>query len=133
MKELKSDLSDAKVGDWVLDLHEGWVKVVRHDGPAYPAILANNRIYHNNGRDAFDDKYPICFAADQVPPELLVLYGPPPCEFKRGDRVVAWDGSDSIKRIRVFKEHTPGRTFPYKILGGEMYKHCKKWEGEDGE
>ena len=135
MKELKSDLSNAKVGDWVLDLHQGWVRVVRHEGLQYPITTPRNKTYYSNGHETHEDKYPICFPADQVPPELLALYGPPPCEFKRGDHVIVGYKENSIRLYRIFKKYRPDLKYPYIVYNfsdsGSRYDYCEKWEGEE--
>ena len=132
--KLKSDLSRSKKGDWVLTLQNGWAKIT-HVGKEWVSI--NDKDYTKEGRDSEDDRYSTCFPADQVPKPYLEIFGPPPCPFKRGDRVIVYDSPECAKGIRVFKRCVPGDDFPYRAFtladGDEegRYRYCEKWEMPD--
>ena len=137
MKELKSDLSKVKVGDWVCTAQHGWCKVkTKNKDDCYYQVgieigIENKEVkydsYTLNGLHNTTDTYPTCFPADQVPEEYVVLFGPPPVEFKDGEPVWVSD-DETVWCPRVFKEFQDGRYYTYGIDAPGSWKYCRKWE-----
>ena len=135
MKELKSDLSNVKVGDWVLVLYDGWETIKRIGLEGRYTIKVGEKFFDFDGKASQYNKYPTCFPSDQVPTEFLAFYGPPPCEFKDGDIVKVWWDDRFQYHIGVFKAFHPnnGSGRLYEIYGviWQFWPHCERWEGED--
>ena len=136
MKELKSDLSNVKIGDLVCTAQNGWCKVYDVGvvvGDEHAIVVRVERggwsyTYTLSGRYYPPDAFPTCFPADQVPEGYISLFGPPPIEFKDGEPVwVSRDGKEWYPR--VFKERGSNRYCAYSNVGNYSYwEHCRKWE-----
>lgn len=134
---IKSDLSNVKVGDYILTLRDGWQKVLKVFKGAKYFIHCEVLSFNIDGKEYIEDKYPTAFTKDQVPPQLLELYGPCPCEFKKGDRVLVSTGNGIWER-RYFS-HAAGNGFYCFSCGSDEWssnnetsyrRYCKKWEEE---
>lgn len=128
--ELKSDLSKSKVGDWVLTTQAGWAQIILINDYDEVEVRYPKRteLFNRDGKLYDEDPYPTCFPADQVPPQLLELYGPPPVEFKDGEPVWVSD-DEKIWYPRVFEREFGGQFVAYEA--GNLYKpwkYCRKWE-----
>ena len=123
MKELKSDLSKVKVGDWVCTAQVGWCKVLDVGiGDDYDITIRAGGCFYNS------DEYPTCFPADQVPEEYLAIFGPPPVEFKDGEPV--WVGNSKERwYLTVFKKYENGKYWTYGYDSNYIpWEHCNKLE-----
>ena len=135
---IKSDLSNVKVGDYILTLQRGWVKVLSTYHGDYYSVHTKLCSYDTNGFAHRTHKYPTAFAKDQVPPRLLELYDPPPCEFDEGDKVLVGDRRDK-PNIRCYFSHADEKGF-HCFVGGRdkwasegdtvRWDNCVKWEEE---
>ncbi len=139
MKEIKTDLSNVKTGDYVLVLSKGWVPVsCVHANTSYP-ISTEGLCYALDGRYGKSHEYPSVFSAENLPPELLALYGPPPCVFKKGDKVLVRNEGHTGWNRMYFSYRGDGDF--YCFYGGDEWSsnrkttswdECKLWkEGDD--
>jgi len=86
-----SDLSKCKVGDNIATVQYGWEKITNicHDEEYIILYIKNiSKIFHYNGFSSNEDKHPTAFTEEDCPSWLLEIIGPPPCKFKKGDRVI---------------------------------------------
>jgi len=132
------DLSKCKVGDWIWTIKFGWVKInINNRDSIYPiTILKKNKYYAYTYDGKFDitDNYPSAFV---VPPKEFNA-GEPPCEFKKGDKVLVSNSNASKWTRRYFSHKEDG--FYYCFAEGKdewasygvahKWIYCKKWEEE---
>lgn len=75
MFEQKQDFSNAKVGDKVFSIQEGWTEIVRiSEDIDYPIILPNDQDYTLDGKLYGLDKHPSLFAQHTVFPREMEVY-----------------------------------------------------------
>lgn len=75
MFEQKQDFSNAKVGDKVFSIQEGWTEIVRiSEGIEYPIMLQNDTAYTLDGKYVYTDQYPSLFAQHTVFPREMEVY-----------------------------------------------------------
>lgn len=129
---MNSNLSGVEIGAWVWTIQSGWKKVEdKHSNSFYP-ISVGGYHYTIDGRLGENDVAPSAFI---IPPKELCS-DPPPCEFKRGDKVLVWD-MQTTKHRRYFSHIEAGffycfanGTTEWSDNGGtELYgwKHCVHW------
>ena len=91
---MNSDLSNAKVGDWIWTIKSGWNRIEEIKNNSFYPISAGGYTYTFNGK--FDEN-DAASSAFLIPPTEFCS-DPPPCEFRRGDKVIVWNTSDRKHR-----------------------------------
>ncbi len=131
---MKHDFTNSKVGDIVLSLKHGWVKIdeIREYEETVYQILTENSTYTIDGKEFIFDKFPSLFTE---PPEEFKA-GKRPCKFKIGERVLVCDNHNHNHRGYFLKFEEDGK-YPYCITqdlagwvedkGYTKWKYCKRW------
>lgn len=129
---MNSDFSEAKTGDWAWTIRSGWRRIEDTTGGIRYPISIGGCNYTITGKFFKRDVVPSAFI---IPPKELCS-DPPPCEFKRGDKVLVWD-MQTTKHRRYFSHIEAGffycfanGTTEWSDNGGtELYgwKHCVHW------
>ena len=137
---IQSNFNNAKVGDSVLSLIEGWTTIYSIESCGdFPIKLTNYESCVETGKRFPADKFPTYFLESKVPEQLLELYGEPPCKFRKEDRVLVWNSGQYYKEVkarRYFSHKEEGKYFCY-IYGKdkwsshketECWDNCELWE-----
>jgi len=135
---MNNDFSRSKTGDWAWTIKDGWCKVMRIKEPGTFPLRIGNSDYTIDGKYTSFAKSPSAFL---VPPAEFNA-GPPPCDLKEGDKVIVWNNDEGIKWRAYFShiEKSDNQKYYCFSLGDKWtsygdtrgWKHCEKWEEENG-
>lgn len=89
----------------------------------------------------YDKEYAYCFTIDgfsnrnkeEDDDDIIIEIEEPKqkCQFKPFDKVLCRDSSDDMWKANLFSHEAPKYAYPYYMCGGNFYKQCIPYEGNE--